>query len=228
MVTPNLDILRQCAGDPELASLVRAADVLVADGMPLVWGSRLQRTPLPERVAGSNLVNLIAGRCAERRMSVLLLGGNPGAAEGAAGALTRRYPGIRVAGTYCPPFGFEKDEQELRWMESMVRSSEAHIVLVGLGFPKQERLIKRLRAARPGAWWLGIGITFSFLSGEVARAPRWMQQAGVEWVHRMAQEPRRLATRYLVHGFPFAVHLLICVLRQRFRGPAGPGLPSRK
>jgi N-acetylglucosaminyldiphosphoundecaprenol N-acetyl-beta-D-mannosaminyltransferase len=228
MVTPNLDILRQSAEDPTLAALVRSADILVADGMPLVWASRLQGTPLPERVAGSNLVNLIAARSVERGLRIFLLGGNPGAADGAAAALERRYPGIRVAGTYCPPFGFERNEQELRRIEALVQASRANLVFVGLGFPKQERLIQRLRISRPCAWWLGIGITFSFLSGEVKRAPRWMQRCGVEWVHRLIQEPRRLASRYLLHGLPFALRLLCGALEQRLRGTGTHALNGTK
>jgi N-acetylglucosaminyldiphosphoundecaprenol N-acetyl-beta-D-mannosaminyltransferase len=148
-------------------------------------------------------------------LRIFLLGGNPGAANGAAATLLRRYPGVHVAGTYCPPFGFERDEPEIERMERMVQLSGADIVLVGLGFPKQEQLIHRLRPGRPTAWWLGI--TFSFLSGEVARAPGWMQRCGLEWLHRLAQEPGRLGRRYLWHGLPFAARMFIAVLLRRYR-----------
>lgn len=219
LITPNLDILRQCFRDERVADLVKAADLRVADGMPLVWSSRLQGTPLPERVAGSSVVSLIAERAASPRLRVFLLGGNPGAADGAARTLLSRYPGIRIAGTYCPPLGFERNQEELGRMERAVRLATPHIILVGLGFPKQELLIQRLRPASPAAWWLGIGITFSFLSGEVRRAPPWMQRSGLEWVHRIAQEPRRLASRYLIHGIPFAARLLTVAAMQRIRTP---------
>jgi N-acetylglucosaminyldiphosphoundecaprenol N-acetyl-beta-D-mannosaminyltransferase len=215
VVTPNLDIVRQCARDPATARMVRSADLIVADGMPLVWASRIQRTPLPERVAGSNLVSLISAQAAGRGLKVFLLGGLPGTAERAAEVLQARDPGLRVAGTWCPPFGFEKDEAQVQAMFDAVRDSQADIVFVGLGFPKQEKLIARLRAAQPAAWWLGIGITFSFLAGEVPRAPRWMQRWGLEWVHRVLQEPRRLARRYLVDDIPFAVRLFARSLRVR-------------
>jgi N-acetylglucosaminyldiphosphoundecaprenol N-acetyl-beta-D-mannosaminyltransferase len=215
LVTPNLDILRQCSESEQLADLVRSADMRVADGMPLVWGSRLQGTPLPGRVAGSNLVSMIAASGADLGLRLFLLGGNPGAADGAAATLLRRYPGIQVAGTYCPGFGFEHDELELARMERLVRLAKPDIVLVGLGFPKQERLIQRLRPGCPTAWWLGIGITFSFLSGEVSRAPPWMQRCGLEWMHRIAQEPRRLAARYLIHGVPFAARLFTSAVQRR-------------
>jgi len=219
LITPNLDILRQCFRSERVADLVKAADLRVADGMPLVWSSRLQGTPLPERVAGSSVVSLIAERAAGPGLRVFLLGGNPGAADGAARTLLSRYAGLRIAGTYCPPLGFERDAEELERMERAVRLANPHIVLVGLGFPKQELLIQRLRPACPTAWWLGIGITFSFLSGEVRRAPLWMQRSGLEWVHRIAQEPRRLASRYLIHGVPFAARLLTMAAKQRLRTP---------
>jgi N-acetylglucosaminyldiphosphoundecaprenol N-acetyl-beta-D-mannosaminyltransferase len=218
VVTPNLDIVRQCARDPAIARMVRSADLIVADGMPLVWASRLQRTPLPERVAGSNLVGLLSEEAARRGLSVFLLGGMPGTAEAAARVLQARHPGLRVAGTWCPPFGFEKDEAQMQAMHEAIRDSRPDIVFVGLGFPKQERLIERLRPAQPAAWWLGIGISFSFLAGEVSRAPGWMQRTGLEWVHRVAQEPRRLARRYLVDGLPFAVRLFARSMRVRAVG----------
>ena len=149
-----------------------------------------------------------ATKSAKRGLSVFLLGGSPGAAEGAAAVLGERYPSLTVAGTYCPPHGFEQDEAELKRIERAVVEANPAIVFVGLGSPKQERLIERLRERLPGAWWLGVGVSFSFLCGQVRRAPRWMQVIGLEWVHRLAQEPRRLARRYLVEGLPFAAWLL--------------------
>jgi N-acetylglucosaminyldiphosphoundecaprenol N-acetyl-beta-D-mannosaminyltransferase len=216
VVTPNLDILRQCVQRPDLAAMVKGADLLVADGMPLVWASRIQGTPLPERVAGSNLVSLISSKAAEGGLAVFLLGGVEGAAQGAADSLCRKYPGLRVVGTYSPPFGFEDDDSELQRITQQICRSGPEVVFVGLGFPKQEKLIERLRSVHASAWWLGVGISFSFLSGGVARAPGWMQRCGLEWVHRVLQEPRRLGRRYLIHGIPFAFQLFAGVARRRY------------
>ena len=208
VVTPNLDHLRRLAHDQKLKALYRHATLAVADGMPLIWASRIQGTPLPARVAGSDLIGSLSGAAAEHGKSIFLLGGDPGTAEGAADALSRRYGNVRIAGTYCPPVGFEKDPAEMRKVIVRLQEADPDIVYVALGSPKQEWLIGELRGYLPRAWWLGIGISFSFLSGRVRRAPKWMQRTGLEWVHRLAQEPRRLAKRYLVDGLPFAAGLL--------------------
>lgn len=208
VLTPNLEILRRLTREPETAALCEPVTLRLADGMPLIWASRLQRTPLPERVPGSDLIWSLSGRAAAEGLSIFLLGGNPGAADAAAAELVARFPGLKVAGTECPPIGFEGDAGYLDRLRERLVVADPNIVYVALGFPKQERLIARLWPALPRAWFLGIGISFSFVSGEVKRAPRWMQAAGLEWMHRLAQEPSRLARRYLVHGLPFAARLL--------------------
>ncbi|MBI1372726.1 MAG: WecB/TagA/CpsF family glycosyltransferase [Phycisphaera sp.] len=214
LVTVHLDMLRRVRRVDELRELIGAATLRVADGMPLVWASRLQRTPLPGRVAGSNLVDTLSGAAAERERSVFLLGGNPGTADAAAAELRRRYPTLRVAGTHCPPIGFEQDDEQLQRIGEAIDSAQPDIVYVALGFPKQERLIARLRDRRPAGWWIGVGISFSFLCGEVTRAPGWMQRLGMEWLHRLWQEPRRLIGRYLL-CLPFGAGLLV---RSALRG----------
>ncbi|MEE9386232.1 MAG: WecB/TagA/CpsF family glycosyltransferase [Nannocystaceae bacterium] len=222
VITPNLDIVRQCKGDAEVAELVGTADMLVADGMPLVWASALQRTRLPERIAGSSLIVSLSAAAARADVSVFLLGGNPGTADGAAAELRRRCAGLRVVGTHCPPFGFEKDAEQTALIETKLRDAKPDIVYVALGFPKAERLICRLRNVAPAAIWVGVGISFSFLCGEVAQAPPWLRNIGLEWVHRMVQEPRRLVRRYLVHDLPFAGELFYTAWRARRRS-SGPG-----
>ncbi len=208
IVTPNLDHLRRLRGDGAFRAICESADLVVADGMPLVWASRLQRTPLPERVAGSNLIHSLTAACAAAGRSVYFLGGDPGTAEATARILAARHPGLRVAGTSCPAVGFDRDDARFAALVADLRAAKPDVVYVALGSPKQEQCIARWKALLPSAWWLGIGISFSFVCGDVQRAPRWMQKAGLEWVHRLAQEPGRLAKRYLVHGIPFAFRLL--------------------
>lgn len=208
VVTPNLDHLHRCEHDLNFGALVAEAQLVVADGMPLVWASRLQGTPLPERVAGSNLVSSLTGAAADRGRSVFLLGGSPGTAEGAGELLKQRFPGAKIAGSLCPPPGFEHDAKLLGQIESALLAADPDIVYVALGSPKQERLIGRLKRLLPQAWFLGVGVSFSFLTGDVKRAPLWMQKSGFEWVHRLQQEPKRLFKRYVVVGIPFAGMLL--------------------
>lgn len=215
----NLDVLRQVVNSAELRELVASADLSVADGMPLLWASRLQRTPLPERIAGSSLVVSLSGELADRDRSVYLLGGgNEGTSALAAERLRELSPGLRVAGTCCPPFGFERSPQDQRQVMSEAISAEPDVVFVGLGFPKQDRLIAELREQLPRAWFVSCGATFSFLAGEVRRAPPLLQRLGLEWVHRLAQEPTRLARRYLIEGLPFAARLAASSGRRRLAG----------
>jgi N-acetylglucosaminyldiphosphoundecaprenol N-acetyl-beta-D-mannosaminyltransferase len=217
VVTPNLDQLRQLSRNAELAALYRTPDLVVADGMPLVWASRLQGTPLPERVAGSELIWSLTAEAALRGRSVFLLGGAPGAGERAEERLRFLYPGARLVGNYCPPLGFDHDAREIAQVVRALRDAGPDIVFVGLGFPKQERLIAYLRSEFPMAWFLGVGYSFSFVAGETPRAPTWMIRLGLEWLHRLLQDPRRLASRYLVHGLPFAIRLFTSALVSRVR-----------
>jgi N-acetylglucosaminyldiphosphoundecaprenol N-acetyl-beta-D-mannosaminyltransferase len=219
VVTPNLDHLRRCVRDLHFGALVAEADLVVADGMPLVWASRLQGSPLPERVAGSNLISSLSAEAARRGRSVFLLGGAEGTANGAAEVLMKRHPDLKIVGTYCPQIGFESKPKQMADIVAMLTKAQPDIVYVALGSPKQEHLIAKLKPYLNNAWWLGVGVSFSFLTGHVKRAPIWMQRAGIEWLHRLCQEPRRLFKRYIVSGVPFAANLF---LRSAIRG-----LPAR-
>jgi N-acetylglucosaminyldiphosphoundecaprenol N-acetyl-beta-D-mannosaminyltransferase len=217
VITPNVDILRRINRDPEFQRLCQNASLFLADGMPIVWASRIQGTPLPQRVAGSTLVSTLSRAVAQKGFSVFLLGGDPGTAEKSAQVLQDRSPNLKIAGTYCPPFGFEKDAQEIQHIKQLLTSAKPDIVFVALGSPKQEKFIAEMRSLLPKAWWLGVGISFSFLAGRVKRAPLWMQKIGLEWLHRLFQEPRRLAKRYLVDDLPFALRLLLSAFTTRLR-----------
>ncbi len=208
VVTPNLDHLRRCTRDMSFMALVAEADLVVADGMPLVWASRLQGTPLPERVAGSDLISSLSAAAHQKNRSIYLLGGTSGTAEGAGKILVQRHANLKIAGWMSPEFGFEKDDSRIEQIGREVGASGADIVYVALGSPKQEMLIGRIRKMLPNAWWLGVGNSFSFLCGDVRRAPLWMQRCGLEWTHRLLQEPKRLFKRYLVLGLPFAGGLI--------------------
>ena len=218
VVTVNLDHLRRCKLDPSYMNLVKDADLVVADGMPLVWASRVQGEPLvPERVAGSTMTVLLCEEAAKRGLSIYLLGGDEGVAERAAETLRQKYPAIEIAGYHCPPFGFEQSTDEMTKIRDGLIAASPDIVLVALGSPKQERLIQNIRSICPQACWLGVGISLSFLTGDVVRAPGWMQRFGLEWVHRLIQEPKRLFKRYIIHGIPWGVRLMLVSLFSRFK-----------
>ena len=207
--TPNTHQLELVSKSEELRDLVETASLTLADGMPLVWASQLQGTPLPERVAGSNLVWSLARAGAETGASLFLLGGDDGVGPRAQAVLEAAIPGIRIVGTYSPPLGFERDPKELEKIRQALLECNPDLVYVGLGFPKQEQLISVLTPSLPSTWFLGIGMSLSFISGDMARAPGWMQRAGLEWAHRLLSEPQRLFARYILHGIPFTCGLLV-------------------
>jgi len=216
VITPNTDILRQAHEDPRIHALVASADVLVADGMPLIWASRLQRTPLRGgRICGSDLIYSIRAAAARAGLSVYLLGGAGDTGERTEHELRARDPELRVVGRYSPPFGFEKQPEQLEHMRALLAEAKPDLVFVALSFPKGERLIMQLRVVLPGAWWIGVGAAFDFVAGAIARAPAWMQSTGIEWVFRMTQDPKRLVRRYLWHDLPYAGVLFADALRRR-------------
>ncbi len=215
LVTMNLDHLRRFAQGGEYAARARHASFMIADGMPLVWASRLQGTPLPERITGSNLIWSLSQGAEAQGHSVFLLGGSKQSSIGAAQRLQERFPHLRVVGVYSPDEGFEQRAEELEQLKQVVVAAQPDIVYVALGSPKQDELIDALRAQLSQTWWLGVGISFSFVTGQVARAPLWMQRAGFEWLHRLLQEPQRLYKRYLIQGIPFSLILFRDALHKR-------------
>jgi N-acetylglucosaminyldiphosphoundecaprenol N-acetyl-beta-D-mannosaminyltransferase len=227
VITPNLHHLREFARSPELAESFARADLVVADGIPLVWASRLIGTPLPARVAGSDLVWSLSAEAALYGRSVYLLGAEPPACGAAEQRMRELYPGLRIAGCHSPPLGFEDDPAEMALIRRKLNDARPDIVFVALGFPKQERLIGTLVDDLPSAWFLGVGASLNFIGGVTQRAPDWMIRVGLEWLHRLAQEPRRLFRRYVLEGLPFAARLFAHALRRRLAGaPAAPSPPA--
>lgn len=227
LLTANLDFLRRYVKDPDVRALYDRADIVVADGMPIVWAAKVQGTPLPERIAGATLIFDLAKRAAEEGRSIYLLGGEEGAGAGAAQELMRLFPGLHVAGWNSPIISMIPTDIETSRVVDELRAKKPDILLVGLGSPKQERLIDAMRAQFPSTWMLGVGVSFSFVCGKVTRAPAWVQRVGLEWLHRLAQEPRRLARRYLLEDLPFAGELFVRVLWGRSRSRARLSGPDR-
>lgn len=227
IVTANVDFLRLAAQRPEVHALFREADWILADGMPLLWAARAGGQPLPERIAGSDLVVDLAARAAQTGRRLFLLGGEADTAEEAAARLRAAYPRLEIAGTASPRLSDVPAAEELHEARRLVEAARPDLVYAAFGAPKQEYVIRALRPSAPRAWWIGCGISLAFLAGHVKRAPGWMQRTGLEWVHRMAQEPGRLWRRYLLHDVGFALRLLIAARRDRDAGHAARNAASR-
>jgi N-acetylglucosaminyldiphosphoundecaprenol N-acetyl-beta-D-mannosaminyltransferase len=216
IVTVNADIARAALHNPDLGELIATGSLVVPDGMPLVWAARIAGEALPERVAGSSLLFSLSAAAAADGRSVYLLGGADGVPAKAAEALCARFPKIRIAGIDSPPFGFDETGEGIRHTVAAVEFAAPDLVFVGLGFPRQERLIKLLQQASPEAWYLACGGGIAMAAGVLPRASPVLQRLGLEWAHRLVLEPRRLARRYLRDDLPFVVALLTRSAIHRF------------
>lgn len=209
VVTPNVQHALLFQENAEFREAYRHAALVLIDGFPLVWSSRLLGSPAPERVAGSDLVPALLARAnPDWPFSVFLLGAAPGVADRAAQAITRHNPSVRIAGTLSPPLGFERDPEQNAAILEAVRKATPDLLIIGLGAPKQELWVHRVREQLDVPVALCAGATIDFLAGEKARAPEWMQHSGLEFVHRMLTEPKRLGPRYAKDAVRFPGLLL--------------------
>jgi N-acetylglucosaminyldiphosphoundecaprenol N-acetyl-beta-D-mannosaminyltransferase len=218
VATVNLDFLRIARRHRAFSDTLREADLALADGMPLVWASRLAGAHLPERVAGVDLVEAICDRGSSLGWSIFLLGGEPGVALAASVTMLRRHPGLRIAGVYSPPVGGWDDLEEKR-IRDRITDSKADVLLVALGAPKQDVWIAENRARLGVPVSIGVGCTFDVMCGAKLRAPRWMQRLGLEWTFRLVTEPGRLWRRYL-SDLPTFGRLMLAATRTRLK-PSG-------
>jgi N-acetylglucosaminyldiphosphoundecaprenol N-acetyl-beta-D-mannosaminyltransferase len=198
VVTPNVDHVVLFQRSAALRQAYAGAGLVLADGAPVVAASQLLGRPLPERVAGSDLVPRLLNEAVWQRIGlrVYLLGGMPGVANRAAERIEKCWPGVRVVGTASPPPGFEADAELNAQLVARINDSQPDVLLIGLGAPKQELWVHRHHAQLNVPVALCVGSTIDFLAGQRRRAPRWMRRVGLEWLFRMLLEPRRLARRY--------------------------------
>jgi N-acetylglucosaminyldiphosphoundecaprenol N-acetyl-beta-D-mannosaminyltransferase len=221
--TPNVDHVVIAEHDPRFAEAYSRADLSFADGMPLVALSRFRSTRLPEKVSGSDFLLPLMERAAERGWRVYLLGGMPGVADLAASRLVERYPSLRVVGRDSARVELDASPDERAREVDRIRAAQPHVVLVALGAPKQEIWIDEVALALVPAVLMGVGASLDFLAGTSTRAPRWMSRAGLEWLHRLTQDPRRMIQRYLVRDAEFPAILLRQLVSQaKHRTVHGP------
>jgi len=209
--TPNVDHVMIAETRADFRDAYERASLSLADGMPLLWASRLLGTPLPEKVSGSDLVTPLAALAAKHDWAVYLLGGAPGVADTAAARLHERY-GVRIVGCDAPTITLEGGEAEDRPIVERIRNARPDLVLVAFGAPKQELWMRRVLPDIQPAVAVGVGASLDFVAGTMRRAPRWVSSLGFEWLYRLGQEPRRLWRRYLVRD-PVFLRIVLGMLR---------------
>ena len=215
IITANVDQLVGNRKDQGLQAVYRQAALVVADGVPLLWAARFLKTPLRERVNGTDLMERICALAARKGFSVFLFGGPQGTADLAAGCLKARFPGLRIAGSYFPFYGFENQPAETEKIRCLLKETKPAILFVSLGYPKGVGWIGQNQAAGGIPLAVEVGSSFKYIAGEMRRAPRWMQKRGLEWFWRLVHEPGRLWKRYLIRDLIFFYYLLRQKISQR-------------
>lgn len=203
IVTPNVDHVCNFSRDRAFREIYLKAFMALPDGVPIIWASRMFGKPLKEKLSGSDLVPKLCAYAEKRGHSVYFFGGAPGRADESAAAMKARHPDLIIAGTDCPPWGFDKNPAQLAEAVAKIKAVKPTFLFVALGSPKQEYFMHGNGEEMGALVSIGIGGAFDFLSGRVRRAPVWMQQVGLEWLWRLLHEPRRLWKRYLVDDIVF-------------------------
>ncbi len=206
IATANTDFLINSIVDDELEEVLSRCDMVLADGMPLVWTSILKGKRLKERVTGSDMVPRLADLSARCGYRIFLLGSTPSSLAGATAWMENNYPGVCIVGAHSPAFA-SLDGMDHEDTLQRIEAANPDILLVAFGNPKQEKWLSMHRSRLHVPVCIGVGASFDFLAGSVKRAPSWMQHTGLEWLYRVAQEPSRLARRYMKNAFGLAMHL---------------------
>lgn len=198
VVTPNVDHIVKLEKDDEFVKVYKNADLILTDGMPLIWISKFLKTPIKEKVSGSDLFPRICELASENGYSIFLLGAAEGVALKAAENLKKKYKNLNIVGTLSPTYGFEKDDNEIKKIIEEINLAKPDILAVGLGAPKQEKFLYKYRNDLNVPISLAIGASIDFEAGNIERAPLWMQKCGLEWFYRFTQEPKRMFKRYFI------------------------------
>jgi len=196
IVTPNLDHIVTVERDEYFKEIYKNATLVLTDGQPLIWISRLLRNPIVEKVSGSDLFPEICKMASKNNYSIYILGAGQGVAPKAAENLKRKYDNINIVGTFSPSYGFENKKEEIDYIIHSINELKPDILAVSLGSPKGEKFIYKYRNQLSVPLSMSIGATIDFEAGIVKRAPRWMSKWGLEWLYRTLKEPKRLGKRY--------------------------------
>lgn len=198
VVTPNVDHIVRLEKNEELQKVYKNASLILTDGKPLIWISKWYKTPIKEKISGSDLFPRVCQLAANKNYTMYLLGAAEGVADTAAKNLMKKYPGLNIVGTYSPPFGFEKSKQEMNKIKTQIQDVHPDILIVGLGCPKQEKFMYYHCKELGVPISFGLGASIDFEAGNIKRAPKWMSNHGLEWLYRFSKEPKRLFKRYFV------------------------------
>lgn len=198
VVTPNVDHIIKVEKDSLFKEIYDNADLVLTDGQPLIWISKVYKRPIVEKVSGSDLFPKVCEMAAKKGYSVYFLGAKEGVADIAATKLRQQYPNINIVGTDSPPFGFEKNTKEIERVIEKVNNAHPDILALALGTPKQEKFYYQNREALDVGCALAVGASIDFAAGTVKRAPKWMSNHGLEWFYRLLKEPKRMFKRYIV------------------------------
>jgi N-acetylglucosaminyldiphosphoundecaprenol N-acetyl-beta-D-mannosaminyltransferase len=206
-------MIMEAYDSPEFQALLNSADLVTPDGMPVAWAMRWLGSKGQGRVCGPDLLESVCRACAEAQVPIGLYGSSSETLAALKSNLESRYPGLAVVYAYSPPFRPLTAEEDAQ-IERDIAASGARVLFVGLGCPKQERWMAAHRGRVP-AVMMGVGAAFDFHSGDLKRAPKWMQRAGLEWLFRLCMNPRRLFVRYLKHNPRYLALVLFQILGQR-------------
>jgi N-acetylglucosaminyldiphosphoundecaprenol N-acetyl-beta-D-mannosaminyltransferase len=217
--TPNFDFIVQCQTDTPFRDVINTCDLSVADGMGVMYASRLLGEALPENVSGRLLCVEFCRLASRRGYRVCLVGGGPGIAEKAAEALCRKFPGLSIAGAFAPPVGFDLQGPESDRCVQRIRRCSPDALFVAFGAPKQEMWLSRNRHQLGVPVCMGVGYTLDLLAGKYPLPPAWATRVGLEWLCRLVHDPVRLGKRYLGRDLKFLPPLLAQVAQHRLKRP---------
>ncbi len=216
--TPNIDIMRMTYKNEDVCRIFNNSTYSTIDGKILFVVSKLYRSKIKNKLSGSDMAKPILELANQKKLNVYLFGGKPGVADLAASKIKTEHPDIKICGTFCPNFGFEKNDEEIEEILESINSANPDIVFMCCGAPKTEFFISSHLDRLPNAVYLSIGATIDFIAGTIKRAPRWMQVCGLEWFYRLLKEPKRLFKRYFLDSiFLFKIIFFGIFLRGKFK-----------
>lgn len=198
IVAVNVDVIIKVEQDAYLKKIVDEANMVLVDGQPLVWIAKWHKKPVKAKISGSDLVPQLCENAAKKGHTIFIIGGKDGIAQRAQKKLEEQFPAINIVGTYAPPYGFEKNVEELRKINEMISKVHPDLLIACFGCPKQEKWIYENYQKYDATVSVCAGATVDFLAGNIKRAPKWISNIGLEWLFRAFHDPKRLFKRYFI------------------------------